>query len=48
MAEAKKAKAAQDPDARTESFEAERPDGSLVRVDRNLDTGEQTLTEIDK
>ena len=30
---------------RRESFEATRPDGTVVVVDRNIDTGEQTVTE---
>lgn len=30
---------------RCEVFEATRPDGTVVVVDRNIDTGEQTVTE---
>ena len=30
---------------RRESFESTRPDGTVVVVDRNIDTGEQTVTE---
>ena len=30
---------------RIEKFEATRPDGSVVVIVRNIDTGEQTLTE---
>ena len=30
---------------RRETFEATRPDGTVVVVDRNIDTGEQTVTE---
>lgn len=30
---------------RRETFEAVRPDGTVVIVDRNIDTGEQTVTE---
>lgn len=41
--------AAGDPEAksagRRETFEATRPDGTVVIVDRNIDTGEQTVTE---
>ena len=32
-------------DGRRERFEAVRPDGTVVIVDRNIDTGEQTVTE---
>lgn len=32
--------------ARTETYETSRPDGSRVRVTRNLDNGEQTVTEL--
>ena len=31
--------------ARREKFTATRPDGTVVVVDRNIDTGEQTVTE---
>lgn len=31
--------------ARYETFEATRPDGTVVEIYRNLDTGEQTVTE---
>ena len=31
--------------ARMETFEATRPDGTVVVVTRNIDTGEQTVTE---
>lgn len=31
--------------ARTEKFEATRPDGTVVVVTRNIDTGEQTVVE---
>lgn len=31
--------------ARMETFEAVRPDGTVVVVERNIDTGEQTVTE---
>jgi len=30
---------------RREKFESTRPDGTVVVVDRNIDTGEQTVTE---
>jgi len=40
-----KAKAAPKVKARREKFEATRPDGTVVIVDRNIDTGEQTVTE---
>ena len=30
---------------RRESFESTRPDGTVVVVDRNIDTGEQTVTD---
>lgn len=30
---------------RREVFEATRPDGTVVVVDRNIDTGEQTVTD---
>lgn len=30
---------------RHEVFEATRPDGTVVIIDRNIETGEQTLTE---
>ncbi|WP_193510477.1 hypothetical protein [Cryobacterium sp. BB736] len=30
---------------RREKFEAIRPDGTVVIVDRNIDTGEQSVTE---
>jgi len=30
---------------RREKFESTRPDGTVVIVNRNLDTGEQTVTE---
>ncbi|WP_158252560.1 hypothetical protein [Cryobacterium sp. Y57] len=30
---------------RRESFTATRPDGTVVTVDRNIDNGEQTVTE---
>ena len=30
---------------RREVFESTRPDGTVVVVDRNIDTGEQTVTE---
>lgn len=30
-------------DARTETFDAVRPDGKTVTVTRNLDTGEQSV-----
>lgn len=33
--------------ARTETFEAIRPDGSVVVVTRNIDTGEQAIVERD-
>lgn len=33
------------PKGRREMFEATRPDGTVVVVDRNIDTGEQTVTE---
>lgn len=33
--------------ARTETFEAIRPDGSVVVVTRNIDTGEQSIVERD-
>ena len=29
---------------RTETFEATRPDGEVVVVERNIDTGDQTVT----
>jgi len=32
-------------DERREVFEATRPDGTVVVVSRNIDTGEQTVTE---
>lgn len=41
-AEAKPARKAKD---RREKFEAIRPDGTVVIVDRNIDTGDQTVTE---
>ena len=44
-AEADAAPAGRKPKARREKFEATRPDGSVVIVDRNIDTGEQTVTE---
>ena len=31
--------------ARTEKFEAVRPDGTVVVVSRNIDTGEQTVSK---
>lgn len=31
--------------ARTEKFERTRPDGTVVVVERNIDTGEQSVTE---
>jgi hypothetical protein len=35
-----------EPEAgRREKFEATRPDGTVVIVDRNIDTGEQTVTD---
>ena len=34
-----------DPAERHEKFTATRPDGTVVTVDRNIDTGEQTVTE---
>lgn len=33
------------PKERRETFEAVRPDGVTVLIDRNIDTGEQTVTE---
>lgn len=30
---------------RFETFEATRPDGTIVIIERNIDTGEQTVTE---
>lgn len=30
---------------RRETFESTRPDGTVVIVDRNIDTGKQTVTE---
>jgi hypothetical protein len=49
-AEAAEAAEVEEPDAgatpgRRETFEATRPDGTVVVVDRNIDTGEQTVTE---
>lgn len=32
-----------EPEARTETFDAVRPDGVAVTVTRNLDTGEQSV-----
>lgn len=32
---------------RSETFEATRPDGTVVVIVRNIDTGEQTVTEKD-
>lgn len=37
---------AENPEHRFEEFERERPDGAIVLVRRNIDTGEQTVTEI--
>lgn len=39
MAEEKKSK------ERVEKFERTRPDGVVVVIERNIDTGEQTVTE---
>ena len=36
---------AESASGRRETFEAIRPDGTVVIVDRNIDTGEQTVTE---
>jgi len=33
------------PVGRREKFTATRPDGTVVTVDRNIDTGEQTVTD---
>jgi hypothetical protein len=35
----------EDPTERHEKFEATRPDGTVVVVDRNIDTGVQTVTD---
>lgn len=38
---------AREPDAhRCEEFDATRPDGTVVRVRRNIDTGEQSVTPV--
>ena len=34
-----------EPELRMETFEATRPDGTIVVVTRNIDTGEQTVIE---
>lgn len=44
-AEPAKPAAEKAPKHRFEKFERERPDGTLVVVERNIDTGEQTVTE---
>ena len=33
------------PELRMETFEATRPDGTIVVVTRNIDTGEQTVAD---
>lgn len=43
--EASEAEKPAEVEARREAFEATRPDGTVVIVDRNIDTGEQTVTE---
>ena len=35
----------EDVPGRRETFEATRPDGIVVVIDRNIDTGEQTVTD---
>lgn len=32
---------------RVEKYEATKPDGTVVSIERNLDTGEQTVTPVD-
>ena len=43
--EAEQVKAAPAADHRFEEFDATRPDGVVVHIRRNIDTGEQTVTE---
>jgi len=38
-------KTAEAVEHRFEEFDATRPDGSVVHIRRNIDTGEQTVTE---
>ena len=38
-------KAPKEPKYRFEEFDATKPDGTVVRVRRNIDTGEQSVTE---
>lgn len=38
----------QPPTARMESFDVVRPDGVLVRVTRNIDTGEQSIVVLEE
>ncbi|QWY82285.1 hypothetical protein SEA_PHISHY_11 [Gordonia phage Phishy] len=33
--------------ARLEKYETTKPDGTVVAIERNLDTGEQTVTPVD-
>lgn len=44
-ADEKPAEVVEKPSGRREKFEATRPDGIVVVIDRNIDTGEQTVTE---
>ena len=44
-ADEKPAEVVEKPSVRREKFEATRPDGIVVVIDRNIDTGEQTVTE---
>lgn len=43
--EAPEAEASGAIEYRYETFEATRPDGTSVIIERNIDTGEQTVTE---
>ena len=45
QADEKPAEVVEKPSGRREKFEATRPDGIVVVIDRNIDTGEQTVTE---